>query len=372
MGANEAGSAGYECFHGLPKGTIETWDKGEIGVLLSNTILQSVDMAWLTLPAADQGIYLARRILITGVTGFLGRHLALALSRSSTVEVFGVARGEARLAQPELPCHWLPGDLTDPMWAQQAVRTSRPTHCYHLAGQSRESASWSNPWQTYDANLHCQLNLLEALVSHAPDCRTLIASSSAVYGFMSGTSLHETDPLDPVSPYGVSKAGQDLMARQYAVSHDLPAIVARNFNILGPGQSASFAFSSFALQVAQAERGEQPPLLETGNLKVARDFLDVQDLLAAWDLVMEKGTPGTAYNVGSGSQHKLHVVVKALLEQAAVPMRIKSAPHRTRARATDPPVLRADISRLRALGPWQPQIPLAQTLADILEYWRAN
>ena len=189
---------------------------------------------------------------------------------------------------------------------------------------------------------------------------------------MSGPALRETDPLQPVSPYGVSKAGQDLMARQYAVSHDLPAIVTRNFNVIGPGQSTSFSFSSFAFQIARAERGEQPAVLETGNLEVARDFLDVQDLLSAWDLVMARGRPGETYNVGSGSQYKLHSLVKLLLDHAEVPMEVKTVVHRTRARSTDPPVLQADTRKLQALGPWQPRKPLAQTLADILDYWRAR
>ncbi len=315
---------------------------------------------------------MTRRILITGVTGFLGRHLARTLSMSAANEVFGVARGAALSAPPDLPCQWLPGDLTNPVWVLQAVRSIQPTHCYHLAGQSRESASWSTPWHTYEANLRSQLNLLESLATQAPDCRTLIPSSSAVYGFMSGSVLRETDPLQPVSPYGVSKAGQDLMARQYAVSHGLPAIVIRNFNVIGPGQSAAFAFSSFALQIARAERGEQPAVLETGNLEVARDFLDVQDLLPAWDLVMARGRPGEAYNVGSGAQHKLRAVVKMLLAQAKVSMTVKTAAHRTRARTTDPPALRADTRKLQALGPWQPRRPLGQTLADILDYWRTH
>ncbi len=311
---------------------------------------------------------MARRILITGVTGFLGRHLAHALS-ASAAEVFGVARGTA---PPDLPCHWLPGDLTNPVWVRHTVRSVQPTHCYHLAGQSRESASWTQPWHTYESNLRSQLNLLEALAAHAPDCRTLIASSSAVYGFMTGDALRETDPLQPVSPYGVSKAGQDLMARQYAVSHHLPTMVTRNFNVIGPGQSAAFAFSSFACQIARAERGEQPAVLETGNLAVARDFLDVQDLLPAWDRVMARGCPGEAYNVGSGSQHQLETLVKMLLAQAAVPMAVRSTARRMRARTTDPPVLQADIGKLQALGHWQPPRPLAQTLADILAYWRTH
>ena len=152
------------------------------------------------------------------------------------------------------------------------------------------------------------------------------------------------------------------MARQYAVSHGLPAIVTRNFNVIGPGQSASFAFSSFAFQIARAERGEQPAVLETGNLEVARDFLDVQDLLPAWDLVMARGRPGEAYNVGSGTQYQLRAVVKMLLEQAKVSMTVKTAVHRTRARTTDPPALRADTHKLQALG----SVAAAQTLgADI-------
>ncbi len=315
---------------------------------------------------------MANRILITGVTGFLGRHLTRALSIASENEVFGVARGEGLLNPPNLPCHWLPGDLTDAVWTRKTVQAVRPTHCYHLAGQSRESASWSQPWRTYEANLHSQLNLLEAMATLAPDCRTLIASSSSVYGFMSGTALRETDPLRPVSPYGVSKASQELMARQYAISHRLPTIVTRNFNIIGPGQSPSFAFSSFACQIARAERGEQPALLETGNLEVSRDFLDVQDLLGAWDLVMTQGKPGQAYNVGSGSQHKLRAVVGRLLALAEVPMEIKTAAHRHRASSTDPPALEADTHKLQALGPWQPCIPLDQTLAEILAYWRSH
>ncbi len=313
---------------------------------------------------------MTRRILITGVTGFLGRHLARALAPSD--EVFGVARGGARTAPPNLPCHWLPGDLTNPGWTLQTVRSIQPTHCYHLAGQSRESASWTQPWHTYETNLHGQLNLLEALVAQAPECRTLIASSSAVYGFMPSPALRETTPLQPVSPYGISKAGQDLMARQYAVSHDLPTLVTRNFNVIGPGQSRSFAFSSFAFQIVRAERGERPAVLETGNLDVARDFLDVQDLLSAWDLVMTRGTPGEAYNVGSGVQRQLRTMVRMLLQQAEIPMEIKTAAHRTRARATDPPALQADIRKLQALGPWTPHISLPQTLANILDHWRAQ
>jgi len=315
---------------------------------------------------------LARRILITGVTGFLGRHLARTLALSSTDEVFGVARGAALSAPPDLPCHWLPGDLRNPDWVLQTVRAVQPTHCYHLAGQSQESASWAEPWRTYAVNLRSQLNLLESLAAQAPDCRTLIASSSAVYGFMSGSALQETDPLHPVSPYGVSKAGQELMARQYAVSHGLPAMVTRNFNVVGPGQSASFAFSSFALQIARAESGARPAVLETGNLNVTRDFLDVQDVLPAWDLVIARGRPGAAYNVGSGTQYPLQAVVQMLLEQARVPMQVKTTSRRTRARATDPPALQADTRKLQALGPWRPRIPLAQTLADILDYWRTH
>ncbi len=317
-------------------------------------------------------MHLAKRILVTGVTGFLGRHLARALSSVSEVDILGIARGEGPSNRPELPCQMLAGDLTDPVWTQEVVQTILPTHCYHLAGQSRESASWSQPWSTYKSNLHGQLNLLEALATIAPECRTLIASSSAVYGFMSGAALRETDPMLPISPYGVSKAGQDLMARQYAISHGLQTMVTRNFNIIGPGQSSSFAFSSFASQIARAERGEQPALLETGNLDVYRDFLDVQDLLRAWDLVMAQGRPGEVYNVGSGSQYELRTVVGQLLALAEIPMEIKTAAHRQRASRTDPPALQADTRKLRALGPWQPQIPLNQTLADILTYWRSH
>lgn len=314
---------------------------------------------------------MSRRVLITGATGFLGRALASALGRDMDTEVFGLARGATR-ATDGLNLHWLAGDLIEEEFAAQAVRTARPTHCFHLAGQSREGASWKQPWRTYQANVRGQLNLLEALAALAPDCRTLISSSSAVYGFMSGPSLSETEPLNPVSPYGVSKAAQDMMARQYAVSHDLPVIVARNFNIIGPGQDASFAFSSFACQIARAEKGEQEPVLETGNLEVERDFLDVGDMLEAWDLLIARGQLGQAYNVGSGVRYRLQNLVDEMLAQARVPMNARKAAARTRSLATDPPALQADITRLQALGRWRPRRPLRRTLSNLLDYWRAR
>ncbi len=311
-------------------------------------------------------------ILITGVTGFIGRHLARALQDAGRASVWGLARAPAGASPLDAPERLLPGDVTDAAWVRQALTRLRPAQCFHLAGQSRDGASWRDPRSTYDVNVGGQLNVLEALREAAPACRVLIASSSAAYGFMPGERLAETQALQPVSPYGVSKAAQDLMGRQYARSEQLSVLVTRNFNVIGPGQPARFAVSSFARQIAEAEAGLRPPVLEVGNLDVARDFLDVRDLVRAWQLILAQGQSGEAYNVASGRVRSLRVVVDLLLAQAAVPVQVKAQRRRWRNPATDPPVLRADIGKLRALGSWTPAWTLERTLRDLLDHWRAR
>lgn len=305
--------------------------------------------------------------LVTGLSGFIGRELARALPGGAEHSLWGMAW---RSPVPEgLEARTLRGDLTDPEWVDRAVARIRPDRVFHLAGQSRESLSWRDPWRTYQTNLRSQLNLLQALARHAPGCRVLLASTSAVYGFMQGESIAEDHPVQPVSPYGVSKAAAEMMARQMALAADLNLLVVRSFNVIGPGQSSDFALSSFARQIAAIEAGRRPPVVETGSLAARRDFLDVRDMASALGRVMDQGTPGEVYNIGSGVVVQLQDALERLVACGHTAIEVRTAAQRLR--PNDPPVMRANIARLRALGGWRPAVPLDATLRDMLNCWRA-
>ncbi len=305
--------------------------------------------------------------LVTGLSGFIGRELARVLPGGAQHALWGTAW---RNPVPEgLEARTLRGDLSDPEWVDRAVARIRPDRVFHLAGQSRESLSWHDPWGTYQINLRSQLNLLQALVRHAPGCRVLLASTSAVYGFMQGASIAEDHPVRPVSPYGVSKAAAEMMARQMSLAADLNLLVVRSFNVIGPGQSSDFALSSFARQIAAIEAGQQPSVVETGTLAARRDFLDVRDMASALCRVMDQGTSGEVYNIGSGVVVQLQDALERLVAFGRTAIEVRTAAQRLR--PNDPPVMRANIAKLRSLGGWRPVVPLDATLQDMLNSWRA-
>lgn len=305
--------------------------------------------------------------LVTGLSGFIGRELARALPGGTGHTLWGMAW---RSPVPEgLEARTLRGDLTDPEWVDRAVARIRPDRVFHLAGQSRESLSWHDPWRTYHINLRSQLNLLQALARHAPGCRVLLASTSAVYGFMQGESIAEDHPVRPVSPYGVSKAAAEMMARQMSLAADLSLLVVRSFNVIGPGQSSDFALSSFARQIAAIEAGQRPSVVETGTLAARRDFLDVRDMASALCRVMDQGTSGETYNIGSGVVVQLQDALERLVACSRTAIEVRTVAQRLR--PNDPPVMRANIAKLRSLGGWRPAVPLDATLQDMLNCWRA-
>lgn len=306
--------------------------------------------------------------LVTGLSGFIGRELARVLPGGTGHSLWGMAW---RSSVPEgLEARTLRGDLSDPEWVDRAVARIRPDRVFHLAGQSRESLSWHDPWRTYHINLRSQLNLLQALARHAPGCRVLLASTSAVYGFMQGESIAEDHPVRPVSPYGVSKAAAEMMARQMSLAADLDLLVVRSFNVIGPGQSSDFALSSFARQIAAIEAGRQPSVVETGTLAARRDFLDVRDMASALCRVMDQGTSGEVYNIGSGVVVQLQDALERLVACGRTAIEIRTVAQRLR--PNDPPAMRANIAKLRSLGGWRPAVPLDATLQDMLNCWRAT
>jgi GDP-4-dehydro-6-deoxy-D-mannose reductase len=214
------------------------------------------------------------------------------------------------------------------------------------------------------------LNILQLLVNTGMKSRLLVVASNEVYGAVSPDELpvDENTKLEPRNPYGVSKVAQDLLARQYYLSHGIDVVRARAFNHLGPRQSPQFVAANFARQIAEAEAGLRKPVIRVGNLHAQRDFTDVVDVVQAYALLMERGQSGEAYNIGSGRPRSVQSVLDNLLEMSSIQVRVERDP--ARMRPSDVPVIYGDISKLQRDTGWQPAICFEESLARVLAYWR--
>lgn len=312
----------------------------------------------------------AVRVLITGIAGFAGSHLAEHLT-GEDVEIHGVVhRHDRRIAHLSHCLHLHRGDLRNALWVSELVQEVQPDGVMHLAAWSDVGGSWQQPWAAYELNIQCQLHLLEALRRWRPDCRTLVVTSNEVYGLLQPEDLpvDEDTPFRPNSPYGVSKLTQDMMALQYWNSHRLPTIRVRSFNHIGPGQADDFVASSFARQIAEIEAGARPPELAVGNLDAQRDFTDVRDVVRAYWLAALRCEPGEAYNLGSGRSYAVRWLLETLLSLTTARVAVNVDP--ARLRPSDVPVSVCDNRRLVQATGWQPQIALRDSLHDVLNYWR--
>ncbi len=312
------------------------------------------------------------KALITGIAGFAGSHLAeLALEEGATV-VGTVLPGspEDNLAGIRGKVETVPCDLTEPGGAARVLHETRPDRVFHLAGVSVVGSSWQRRAEVLRANLDGTFQLLEGLRAHAVPC--LLVSSAEVYGPVpeAAQPIGETQPPCPVSPYALSKACQELYAGYYARAEQLPIVVVRAFNHVGPRQGPGFVWSDMARQVAAIEKGLKEPVLEVGRVETRRDFTDVRDMVRAYWLLLERAAPGTVYNAASGRAIAIREVVERFRALAACPMEVRVSTERVR--PIDLPLLLGDAGRLRALTGWAPRIPLEQSLADVLADWRAR
>ena len=313
------------------------------------------------------------RVLVTGIAGFAGSHLAEYLVQATDATVHGVIHRHDRRIQhlrSRLTLHR--GDLRNALWVDDLIQTVMPDVVFHLAAWSDVGGSWQQPWTTYELNIQCQLYLLDALRRHCPTCRTVVVTSNEVYGLVRADELpvDEETPLRPHSPYGVSKIAQDMMALQYWNSHRLPTIRMRSFNHVGPDQADDFVTSAFARQIAEIEAGLRPPLVMVGNLDTMRDFTDVRDIACGYWLAAQQGEPGQVYNVGSGQAHSIRWVLETLLAMSPAAIRVEI--DTARLRPSDVPVSVCDSGRLRRATGWEPAIPLQESLRATLDFWRRH
>jgi GDP-4-dehydro-6-deoxy-D-mannose reductase len=312
------------------------------------------------------------RALITGITGFAGGHLAAHLLARGNVEVFGIAHDRGYgLDHLDRPVEVVIGNLQDPQVVADVFSEVKPDYIYHLAAQAYVPTAWHDPWDTFVNNIRPELNMLQMIANRSLKTRMLVVASNEIYGAVPPDKLpvNENAPLEPNNPYGVSKVVQDLLARQYFLSHNVDVIRARSFNHLGPRQSPQFVAASFARQIAEAEAGLREPVIYVGNLEAQRDFTDVADVVRAYALLMEKGRSGEAYNVASGQPRSVQRLLDLLLGMSSVKLRVETDEARTR--PVDVSIIYGDITKLRNDTGWEPTIPFEESLRRILAYWRA-
>jgi GDP-4-dehydro-6-deoxy-D-mannose reductase len=315
------------------------------------------------------------RVLITGITGFAGSHLADYCLARGGVDVHGIIRWRSRTENIEhlgdrITLHEC--DLRDASSTRDVVEAVGPDYIFHLAAQSFVPTSWKAPSESLVTNVIGQLNIFEAIRKIGLRCRIQLACSSEEYGLVheDEVPIKETNPLRPLSPYGVSKVAQDLLGYQYFMSYGMDVVRTRGFNHEGPRRASVFVMSDFAKQIVDIERGVRKPVVHVGNLEAKRDFTDVRDMVRAYWLALEKGAPGEVYNIASGTAWSIQKVLDMLLGMTKTKIEVRQDP--ARLRPSDVPVLLGDATRFRAATGWAPKIPFEQTLKDMLEYWRAR
>lgn len=299
------------------------------------------------------------RALVTGGTGFAGRHLTARLLELGYDVVASGLRANAPSAGNEV----MSLDVRDGDAVARVVSDVLPDEVYHLAGLSRPTAHHSRDY--YDVHLQGTLNVLHAVraAGLADTARTLVVGSAYAYGAWKET-ITERTPLEPVNHYGASKAAADLAARAEA-SDGLYVVRARPFNHIGPGQASTFVVPSIVAQVHQMAMGLQEPILRVGRIDPTRDFLDVRDVVDAYWRLLQDGRPGEAYNVASGNGVTIGVLVEHIREMSGVPFELRSEP--ARVRENDIVTLVGDPAKLRGATGWSPRRSLEDSLDELLQ-----
>jgi GDP-4-dehydro-6-deoxy-D-mannose reductase len=309
-------------------------------------------------------------ILITGAAGFAGSHLLDLIEPAGTPIVAWRRPGERLPAPPTgARSRWMEVDVVDAGAVREAILAIRPSAVYHLAGIAHVGGSWGETTKTLEVNVLGTHHVLGALAALDRPTRVLVTGSALVYRD-SDRAIDERAPLGPGSPYGLSKLAQEMAGAHAFAEQGVPVLLTRPFNHIGPRQEPSFFASGVARQIALIEHGQAPPVLTVGNLEARRDLTDVRDTVRAYRAIVERGQPGTVYNVCSGRAHRVGDILEMLRARSRVAIEVRVDP--ARLRPHDAPLVLGDAGRLTGELGWAPRIPMEQTLTDLLEYWRAE
>lgn len=316
-----------------------------------------------------------KKVLITGISGFAGSHLAQLLVSKEKYDICGTFLLEesvnSNLGNINKNLELKKIDLTNARNVNNLLKSVKPELVFHLAALPYTGSSLNNPFSTMKNNIASQINILSGIKNNGLfDTKVLIVSSGEIYGLIKKVDLpiDEETKFMPTSPYSVSKITQDYLGLQYFLSYNLKIVRVRPFNHIGPRQSPSFVVASIAKSIAEIEKGKRKPVILVGNLSAKRDFTDVRDMVRAYVLAIEKGKHGDVYNIGSEKSYKISEILDNLLKLSKV--KIKIQVNKNLLRPVDIPELLCDATKFKNLTNWNPQIPIEITLKDTLDYWR--
>src|SRR5215472_7710902 len=309
-----------------------------------------------------------RTAVVTGAEGFIGSHLIRYLQAKGW-SVVGTCRVYGLDSFPKLPkLRFVQCDLRNGQRVTQLFNEYEPTHVFHLGAQSLPIVSWADPVSTFESNIMGSLHVLEAVrhMKHPPV--VVSACSSAEYGNVppSAIPVIEERPLQPPHPYGISKVGLDLLALEYFQDYGIPTVNLRLFNTTGPGKTND-APSDFVRQLIKIKKGLQSRVLEVGNLKPRRAFLDVNDAVRGFYLAAVKGKRGEAYNLCATTTHQIGKLLRTAVRLSGVKAEIRPVPHLMR--PSDEKIIFGSTEKFRKDTGWKPALSIEQTLAAMLKYW---
>lgn len=312
------------------------------------------------------------RALITGATGFVGSHLADFLIDSERIEVHGIIRPRSREEFVRKDVTYHEADILDYKGLSSIIKDIKPELVFHLAAQSFVPLSWKAPQSTLTTNIIGTLNVLEAVLKESPDTTVQVAGSSEEYGMVypDEVPIRESNPLRPLSPYGVSKVAADLLAQQYNKSFGVKTVITRAFNHTGPRRGEVFATSSFAKQLVEIEKGKKEPILKVGNLDAQRDWTDVRDVVRAYYLATKGCTYGVPYNICSGKSWEVGHMLSVLIDLTGLGGTLKVEQDPERMRPSDVIILLGSAEKFKKTTGWEQLYTFEETLADLLDYWR--
>ena len=300
------------------------------------------------------------RALITGVGGFVGKHLTAELTSCGYTVIGTDLVGEG----VEI------ADLLDKQSVRSLLERCQPEVIFHLAGQASVQLSWKIPRKTFDINVGGTINLLETLHELKMQARVLVIGSSDQYGKIRSKDcpVRETLEQHPQSPYAISKLAQEQIALALSKAYQIDTVLTRSFNHIGVGQRGGFVVPDFASAIAAIEAGQTEPVLRVGNLEAQRDFTDVRDVVRAYRLLAEKGVSGEVYNIGSGKPYRISEILEKLLALSTAKIRVEQDP--ARMRVSDVPLISCCAAKLLRDTGWAPMYSLDSTLRDILADFR--
>jgi len=324
-----------------------------------------------------------KKYLITGITGFVGSHLTNLLLEQGNI-VYGFSTGGDKSSPfydvvseaDREKVEFLRGDMRDQQKIDEIFQKERFDGVFHFAAQSHSPTSFDGPVQTFETNTNGTVYLVEAIRNFQPECAMVYASSGEVYGKVPEEQqpITEETPLAPKTPYGVSKLASELFIRERVNSCGLKIVIGRGFASTGPGRPRRFSISSDAAQISEIVASKKESILDVGNIRSKRGLMDVRDCVKAYSLLMDSvienpTTRGEAYNVASEFSKEIEEYIDIMLklrELQGIEKRVDSSKLR---RGTKPSIQLCDTSKIRNLTGWSPQIPINQTLQDLLTYW---